>query len=283
MYLKFKIKKGYFIVLGVVIILLLTLPMIAGFTRVSDDSVVLPIIMYHGILKDAKMQGEYVISPADFENDLKFITENNYTAITVNDLTNYVYENINLPEKPIMITFDDGYLNNYVYAFPLIKKYGCKMVLSPIGKYADEYSISGDNSVSYANATWNELKEMQDSGFVEIQNHTYDLHNSSGTRLGAKQKSGESDSNYKEIISTDIKKAQDLIFTNLGITPSAFIYPFGAISKSSDNIMKDIGFKCTMICEKRVNYITHDKECLYSLGRFIRSNKISAREILSKQ
>lgn len=133
-------------------------------------SVELPIIMYHGILRDSKRQGKFVISPSEFEADLKYLTGHGYHTIVMQDLIDYVQNGTPLPEKPVMLTFDDGYFNNYVYAYPLLQQYQCKMVLSPIGRYADEYSESGEENANYSNATWARLKEMADSGLVEIQN-----------------------------------------------------------------------------------------------------------------
>ena len=77
--------------------------------------------MYHGIRKSTSAQNKYVISPDEFESDLKYIKENGYETIVVADLLEYFDNGKALPEKPIMITFDDGCLNNYTYAFPLLK------------------------------------------------------------------------------------------------------------------------------------------------------------------
>ena len=86
-------------------------------TTADTDSVKLPVIMYHSLLKDEKLQNDYTVSPTLFENDLKYLTENGYTTVVVKDLTDYVYGKKSLPEKCIMLTFDDGYYNNYYYDF----------------------------------------------------------------------------------------------------------------------------------------------------------------------
>lgn len=115
-----------------------------------EGAVQVPIIMYHGLLKETKRTGAYVVTPETFEKDLQYLKEKGYTTIVMQDLLDYVGKNQPLPEKPIMLTFDDGYYNNYLYAFPLLKQYGCKMVLSPIGRYTDEYSQVEDTHANYS-------------------------------------------------------------------------------------------------------------------------------------
>ncbi len=97
--------------------------------KVQTEEIELPIIMYHSMLKDGS--GKYIISPDTFEEDLQYLKDNGYTAIHMQDLLNYVNKGTALPEKPIMLTFDDGYYNNYLYAFPLAKNTKAKLLFRP--------------------------------------------------------------------------------------------------------------------------------------------------------
>lgn len=245
------------------------------------DSVYLPIIMYHSLLKDSNLQNEYTILPTVFEDDLKYFADNGYTTVTVKDLIDYVYYDKKLPEKCVMLTFDDGYYNNYYYAYPLLKKYNSKAVISPIVSMTEKYTQSGDVSITYGSMNVSDIKEMADSGYVEIQNHSYDLHKLT-PRNGAEQKSGESLEDYTAFLTEDITKAQDYLKNNVGVTPTCFVYPFGAKSKLTPEIIKNIGFLCTMTCTEEPNYITKNPDSLYELGRYRRDGNESMENLMKR-
>lgn len=233
-----------------------------------QEGIQLPIIMYHSMLKEGK--GKYTITPDTFEGDLRYLKENGYSTINMQDLLDYVQGGPALPEKPVMLTFDDGYYNNYLYAFPLAKQYESKIVISPIGYYTDQFSKADANHATYSHMTWDQIQEMMDSGYVEFQNHTYNLHSSDGKRLGAKKLRGESLADYTALLTEDITKMQEEMQEHTGYTPTTFVYPFGAISDAAVPIVRSLGFSATLTCESRVNTITRDPESLYGLGRYLR-------------
>lgn len=284
MYIKAKVKS--FIVIAIIFSLIMMFAVSKQSVAVETISeakgeISLPIIMYHSFLKDEKMQGDYTVSPELFEADLKYITANGYTTVTVNDLIAYVYEEKDLPDKCIMLTFDDGYYNNYYYAYPLLKKYNCKAVISPIASMTEKFTYSGEVSISYGNFSVSEMQEMINSGYIEIQNHSYDMHTLT-PRKGVEQKKGESFETYKNVITEDITKAQTFIKENTGETPKCFVYPFGAESKSTLSIIKELGFVSTFTCTEKLNTITKDPESLYELGRFRRDRKETMEQLLKR-
>ena len=120
---------------------------------------------------------------------------------------------------------------------------------------------------------------MCESGLVEIQNHSYNSHTTDQGRNGTKKKKSESMEAYAEYIFSDIGKLQEEINENLGYTPVVFAYPFGSVSEASYDILKEMGFKATLSCEEKINVIK-EKDDLYMLGRFLRTNKRSAKSIL---
>ncbi len=250
----------------------------------KPEGVEIPIVMYHAVLKDESRHGKYVISPAEFENDLQYLKKHGYTTIHMKDLLAYVESGgaKDLPEKPILLTFDDGYYNNYLYAFQLAKQYQCKFVLSPIGYYADFYTDAPDENAYYSHATWKQLREMADSGLVEIQNHSYNLHSGKG-RVGVKKLSSETDPEYRALLTKDLLQAQEAIEEHVGVRPTTFVYPFGAVSKATPEIVKELGFSATLSCEEKISRVTKDPESLYFLGRFLRVSGVGSQEFFEKK
>ncbi len=248
----------------------------------AQQGVSLPIIMYHGILQDTQRQGKYVISPALLESDMKYLRENGYTPVFMAQVIDYVKNGTPLPEKPIILSFDDGYYNNYAYAFPLAKQYHMKIIIAPIAKQTEAYSSAGEENANYGHITWDNMKEMTDSGYVEIQNHTYDLHKSSQTQVGVRKAKGETEADYRTRITQDIQKAQTLIEAHTGTAPTTFVYPFGAFSRTTEEYILSMGFQAAFTCESRTNILTRDPQCLYSLGRYLRTNETDSAAFFQK-
>ena len=229
----------------------------------------LPIIMYHHIATSQRRLNAYVITPEQFENDLKYIKEKGYTTINMTQLINHCLKGEALPEKPIMITFDDGYESTYAYAFPLLKQYDMCAVVSVVGSYADLYTQFEDHHLGYSHMNWAQIQEMSKTKYIEIQNHSYNMHKQSGDRIATKRKYGESEEEYRKALNDDIGKMQQLIYDNLGFMPNTFTYPFGNNSDLSKKILKGMGFTAALTCESRVNIINENTD-LMKLGRFNR-------------
>lgn len=273
--------KTLMISLVAVISAIFFLCLMSGASEVPSDAVKLPVIMYHSVLTDKSSQNDYVVSPDLFESDLKYFKDNGYTAVTVNDLIDYVYKNKALPQKIVMLTFDDGYYNNYKYVFPLLKKYNTKAVISPIAKLSEEYTAVGEENPSYGHLLEKNIQEMDDSGLVEFQNHSYNMHALS-PRKGIGKKYRETDDAYRSAIIDDITKAQTYLKNITGKEPTAFVYPFGEENSSSLAILKQSGFLSTLNCTEKLNYITKNPESLYELGRFRRDNSESTAQLMER-
>lgn len=242
----------------------------------DDGTVCVPILMYHEVkLTNA---GRDVITPGEFEEDLNYLKTAGYTTVTMGDLIDYVYDAKPLPEKPVVLTFDDGYLNNYVYVFPLLKKYHTKIVLSIIGKNTDDFTYIPDDNINYSHVTWKQLKEMSDSGLVEVQNHTYDLHKITRSRFGCGKRQGETQAHYEKALTDDLGRLQSEIRIFTGRTPTTFTYPYGKVSSDSLPILKEMGFKASLSCDYGVNLLSDDPDTLFGLKRICRLHGVSAQK-----
>ena len=247
----------------------------------EDNTIELPILMYHHMLKSSKLLGDYTITPTEFENDLKYLKEHGYTTIQVQDLISFCNGESTLPEKPVMITFDDGYESVYEYAYPLLKQYGMKAVVSIIGYDTDLYSKTEEKHINYSHLTWTQLREMVESSVFEIQNHTYNMHGNN-TRRGLRKKDGETEEEYCSAISADLLQVQNEVKRNLGIAPTTFTYPFGYITKTSKQIIRDLGFQASFSCEAGINVLSGNPEELYLLMRYNRVHNISTEQFMNK-
>jgi len=117
-----------------------------------------PVLMYHAVSDDTWGIRELFVSPADMEAQLQYLQENGFTTIHFSDLAR-----IDQIEKPVLLTFDDGYLDNYTELFPLLQKYNAKATI---------FAITKSIGVHHLYFTWEQAREMADSGLVEIHSHT---------------------------------------------------------------------------------------------------------------
>lgn len=243
----------------------------------APEPVRLCVVMYHGLIKDSSKQNRYFIDPQYLEDDLRFLTENGYHTIVTKDLTDHFRKGAPLPDKPVMLTFDDGYYNNYLYAFPLLKKYGCRAVVSPIGQACESAASEEHQDEFYSQCTVDQLKEMHDSGLVEIAYHTYRLHSLEGGVQGVQKRPDESDKEYVSRLSGDIKSFRECMRAAAGEDIGCFTYPFGAKSGDTEKIVRAEGFSCALDCEEKINLLSSAEE-LYSVHRFLRDGERPAEE-----
>ncbi len=242
----------------------------------ENDGIKVPIIMYHQITKKSSKAGKYTVTLEQFKEDMLYIKSKGYTTINMTDLICYVYESKKLPEKPIIITFDDGFESVYAYVYPLMKELKMCAVSSVVGAYADFFTENPDHNLTYSYMDWDEINKLVKSKEIEIQNHSFDLHKNNGGRHGISKKNDEDVVAYSEEVGSDIIKMQNIMKEKTDYTPNTLAFPFGAYKKETISLAKSLGFKAALLCEERVNIIKQgDTECLYHLGRYNRASGIS--------
>lgn len=244
------------------------------------DCIALPILMYHQVSKDPARWGTYVISPEEFEEDCKLIAQNGFETVTIDDLIAYTHGVGSLPENPIMLTFDDGYESDYVYVYPILKRYGMRAVSSTVGSYTEQYSGDVQKHINYSHLSWDQMREMQEDGVFEFQNHSYDLHRYSETRKGCRKSSSESVWQYEHLLHEDIGHAQRLFLEHLGHRTTCFTYPFGSVDDRLRKHIKEMGFQASLGVYAHMNYLSGDPEELYELNRYNRTHGYDIRAVL---
>lgn len=121
------------------------------------------------------------------------------------------------PEKPVVITADDGFYNNSYYLIPLLEKYDMNATVSVVGYYSEYISVNDPHVPEYSYLTWEDIKDMNKAGEIEFGNHTYNMH-SNDNRKGCAKLSYETEEEYAEMFNNDIGLMQSLMKINTGIT-----------------------------------------------------------------
>lgn len=281
----FRINKGIFFNLFLILIFLHTFVLFAinplNFkkeTTFAEKAIYsIPIIMYHSIVPNKNTS--FTISPDRLEGDLKYIKEQGYTAITINELIKYTEGNYTLPDKPIIITFDDGYYNNYVYLPSLMKKYDMKCVISIVGSFSNSKSNieNKPQSINCSHLNAMQIIELAKTNRVEFQHHSYALHSYGKVRHGIRKNNGENSEDYKNMLVKDTEKLNDWLYKNCNIKTYAYTYPFGSWCKEAYDILKEMGFKATLGVEAGINKISIGSE-LKNLYRFNRFGNLTTEE-----
>lgn len=266
---------------GIAICIVLPAIIISFSAKNKEETTPLPIIMYHHISTSQKCWNDYTISPETFRGDLEYLRVHGYTTITMNQLLAYTRGEGDLPEKPIMITFDDGQASFGAYALPLLEEYNMSAVLAIVGSYTDQFTKSEDHNIRYACFSWPELAKLNQSPYVELAAHTYDMH-SFNRRKGCKIMKGENLENYYTTLSQDLEKVEERFEQFIQEKPIAFSYPFGYYCKEAKNVLRERGYLLLFTCNERVNELSGDPEELLSLSRFNRPYGIDREKFFEK-
>lgn len=245
---------------------------------VGEEAVFLPVMMYHSVYTNAP--SEYEVTTVQLEQDLAWLQRNGCTAVTAEQLCLYTNGIGTLPERPVLITLDDGCYNNLSELLPLLERYDMHAIVSVVGTYADNQAAADPHNPVFSYLTWEDIRALADSGRVEIGNHTYDMHTMNGGRRGCARIDGESAADYAAALTADVSLLQNKLHEHAGIVPFVFAYPYGMVSRESIPVLREQGILVTLTCYEEPNYITRDPKCLYGLGRYNRSGFYSTEEYM---
>ena len=269
--------------LAVIILLLCKISLSSLPVFTEENSVRLPILMYHSVLADPQKTGKYVITPKKLEEDILYLKNNGYETVSLKQVIKFVYNGEPLPEKTFMLSFDDGMYNNLEYVLPILEKHDVCAIFAVVGSYTDEYSASGVTNANYSYLRWCDITELMDSGRVEFASHSYDLHGLSAKRLGTEMLKTENSLDFISLFHQDTQKMQSAFKSNCIFAPYAYAYPLGNFSSESERVLKKTGFLASFSCIEGINVITrNDPDCLFLLKRYNRDGRLSTEEFFKK-
>lgn len=183
-----------------------------------------PILMYHYINNEEPLKSKLGVSPAAFEKQMRFLREHKYTILPLGELAQIIREKKRFPLKTAAITFDDGYLDNYTNAYPILKKYNIPatifVVINRVGKH-----LGSDDYMS-----WEQIKEMSDSGLVTIGSHSMNHQNLSEVES-------------EDVLRDEIFASKKILEEKLGKKVDFFSYPFGGVNRKARSLAIDAGYK----------------------------------------
>lgn len=243
-------------------------------------AVPLPILMYHSVTE--LPERDFCVTPDTLEQDFQYLRSNGYEAVSAEDLIAYTNEKGDLPQKPVMITFDDGFYNNMSAALPLLEKYDMCAVISIVGMFADIIAPDSPHQEAYSYLTWEDLRQLQQSDRIELGSHTYNMHSNDTLRRGCAKNAWESEELYHETFQKDIDTLQTRFQEELQQEPYIFAYPYGFVCPESKSVLRDAGFLLTLTCLEETNQITRDPDCLYGLSRYNRPGNLSTEAFMHR-
>jgi len=213
-------------------------PQYQGFNETN-----IPILLYHDITDDD-------VPPALFVAHMSALYNAGFTAISLAQLNDFVFRGIELPPNPIIITFDDGYLSNYVYAFPVLQRYNFPATIFPMGISFGRDTHLGSGRPIRPRFGETEARRMIDSGLISLQSHTFDMHNVEGfdpspIRRGILKMDGECEFDYVNLLQSDVARMRALLEPITGEEVFALSYPFGFHDTLSAVALRNAGISMT--------------------------------------
>lgn len=176
----------------------------------------IPVLMYHSI--DYEKGNELRLPKEKFKEQMKYLKDNGYTTLSLDELYNFLVHNKPVPEKSIVITLDDGYVDNYENAYPIIKEFGFKAAI---------FDVTSNIDKNPKTITSKQIKEMNDNG-ITIASHTVN-HDQLDIL------------SYEKQLET-MKKSKEDLEKILGKKVNYIAYPYGKWNKDTLKAAKEAGY-----------------------------------------
>ncbi|MFH0738532.1 MAG: polysaccharide deacetylase family protein [Candidatus Omnitrophota bacterium] len=205
---------------------------------------VFPILMYHSVSPEAQKANRLSVTPKVFERQMRFLKNFGYNVVPLEAVISFIEEGRAIPPRTVAITFDDGYRDNYTYAFPILKKYNLPATLFVI---INEIGRPGQDRLS-----WQEVKQMYSSGLVTFGSHC----------LGPEPLINlRSDEEVRRQIFDSKKALED----KLGDKVTLFSYPEGFFNDRIKYLAREAGYKLAVATSPGKKFSNHDPFALKRL------------------
>lgn len=243
-------------------------------------------LAYHDVEDSDPDQAFVSVSTEHLVEQFAWLQENGYQPVTVDQILEANRGGKPLPDKALLLTFDDGYSSFYTRVFPLLRAYNWPAVLAPVGAWLDTpldqpVDFGGKPAERDRFLTWKQVREVSRSGLVEIGAHTDNLHygmlaNPQGNLEPAAAARAydpstgqyETDAQYKARIAKDVDRITAKIVKATGKKPRVWVWPYGAASGDALKIVQDKGYKLVMMLDSGLGDV-HD---LSNIPRVLVSN-----------
>jgi peptidoglycan/xylan/chitin deacetylase (PgdA/CDA1 family) len=234
-------------------------PLSAAQVSKADENPKGAVLCYHHIVPESLSKSvDTVVSLSEFEGQMKYLYEHGYYTASLKDVEEFLYNKKKLPENTVVITFDDGYESNYLYAYPILKKHDLKALIFIIGsKIVNDGQAQNPHTI--AKLSFDQIKEMTDSGLVEFGNHTFNAHDFKNGKPCLLSMS-------KDRIFLDFEQVNE-VFADIGLPkPKSIAYPYGKFNDVSITAAETNGYKLGFTVSK--GYIYQDSHPM-TLNRII--------------
>lgn len=210
-----------------------------------------PILMYHDVLSEPEVFFDLV--PEQFEEQIKTLLDNGFTPISLDQLVQHLRTGLPLPEKPVVLSFDDGYSGHYDHVYPLLKKYQVPAVFSIFPDKVDG-KIGGRSTV-----TWEQLKTMAADPLVTIASHSL-THPPDLTQVS------------DEDLVVEVTASKHRLESQLGIPIRYFTYPVGLYDQRVAQAVADAGYLAALTMRQTDEQFAGASESLLAIERLGQSN-----------
>lgn len=205
-------------------------------TVFADQTINIPILCYHNF--NPTTPGSMNIRPQKFEAEMKWLKENGFTFIPLKEAVEYLQgTRTSLPPKPVVVTADDGWQSVYIYMVPLARKYHI-----PVTLFIYPETISQGKHAM----TWDELKELQQTGLFDIQGHTYWHPNFK------QEKKKRAAADYEKFVETQLVKSKQILEDKLNTKVTLLAWPFGIYDNYLENEAAKAGYSMAFSIDGRM-------------------------------